>query len=331
MAVGFLLVLGGVEASARVVGPRTRLDVDVLETLLDDHRVQSAAASRGGQQEDNQLDVVVVGSSTAGAGVDPAVLAEAIDPVDPQGYVLWIPGANAAVLEIAATEMLPALVEPEVVVVALTSRELNDNYDIGAFEVGLLPENLANSLAWRRITTPDQWGTRSEATASDLSGLVRYRARLREPTSWISWITSDDDGAPWQMTQTGRLAAYVESSAPLEASSGHLNREERVLSNYAAGGTQTVALTNALQAPSGQRVLLVVLPTSQSTFWPLHPNGSADVALAREAAALAAEQAGVEFLDLSDFGNDDSWFSDSNHLNSIGSAQVSDLIAAALS
>ena len=302
LAIILLLELGG-----RFVVSQSTFEDDLLPRILEEHRAKINERTAEGIP----TDLMFFGTSSTGAAFDPAMV--------PGGtaYDMWWAGADAAILNRFAADFAEKLVDPQTVVIGITSRELNDSR-VAALESTF--DQASSTLAWRRVANTTLL-TDIEIGTSSVSDLVKYRTHLRKPTSWISWITGTGSSEVGLSTgDFGELTNYRDSE--LAMTETELAREREALANYSVGGAEIDALGELLTAFGDKRVVLVFLPVSESTYAPLHPNGIADVEAARLAAQAAADGAGVEFLDLSKFGGNDDLFGDGNHLNQRGSAIV---------
>lgn len=310
-----LLVVLGLEFGARFVASQSSFGEDLLPRLLDEHRTNADARDEAGQA----TDILFFGTSTAGAAFDPNM----VD--DRRGYDLWWAGAGTETLDAFAESFALTLFDTDTVVVGVTSRELNDSR---AAENRVVLDDATRALAWRRVANRDPL-TLVELFASRVSALVRYRSDLRRPTSWLSWMAIDVQPEGLTTDSTGRLTRYRDRPEP-EMSEGDIAREVLALSDYSTGGRQADGLVSTLETLGDKRVLLVFLPVSFVDYGPLHPNGIADIDAARAVARDAAAEAGVEFLDASDIGEDRTLFGDANHLNQRGSEILTQRVLDAL-
>lgn len=310
-AVAALAVVLFFEGTGRIVASQSSFNDDLLPRLLNEHRIN--ADSR--QAADVDTEILFFGSSNAGADFDPNLVP------DQRAYDLWWAGAGTDTIAAFGEEFGTPLFDPETVVVGVTSRELNDaRFDDNA-EVF---SDVERSLAWRRVARRDAL-TRLELATSEVSVLVRHRRYLRRPASWVAWAVTDIEAEGLTTDETGRLTRYRDRPEPL-ITPEDIARETEALADYEVGGLQTRGLRRVLDAFEGRRVVLVFLPVSYEDYAPLHPNGRADIDAARLVAQKTAEDAGAEFLDLSELGEDRTLFGDANHMNQKGSEILTQMV-----
>lgn len=316
MAVSFVAVLLCLEGAARLVASQSSFGQELLPRLLNEHRMNAEAR----QSDGVETELLFFGSSTSGADFDPTMLGDG-------AYDLWWAGAGTETMAAFGDAFaLRYFSDADTVVVGITSRELND---ARAEANAAVFTDAERSLAWRRVAN-DNLLTSAELKASQLSGLLRYRAHLRRPTSWVAWTVVDQQPQGLTTDDTGRLTRFRElSGAPM--SEADLARERIALDGYTVGGPQIDGLRSTLDVFTSQdrRVVLVFLPVSDR-YQALHPHGQADIDAARAAAEGAAADSGVEFLDLSDLVTDEQYYGDANHLNQRGSEILTQTVAAYL-
>lgn len=295
------------EAGARLVEANSSFSDDLLPRLLNEHRANAESRELAGQD----TEILFLGSSTTGAGFDPNQVP------DRKAYNLWWAGAGTDALDALADEIALELFDPEVIVIGISSRELND----GRISANLSVLNDAKrALAWRRIAKNDLL-TRSEILGGKSSALIRNRTDLRRPTNWVAWLGSSGETEAVVMDETGRMLRYRERTEPIISEVDEI-REAQALAGFALGGPQAAGLRRLLQTLEDRRVVLVFVPTSNADYAPLHPNGVDDILAARDLAESIASQANVEFVDATDMADDRSLFGDANHLNQRGSEML---------
>ena len=306
-----------VELAGRFVVAQSAFGDDLLPRLLNEHRSNAEQRDEAGRA----TDILFFGSSTAGADFDPNQVP------DDRAYDLWWAGAGTETLDAFAEAFALQLFDADTVIVGITSRELNDAR--AAENVSVL-EDAERSLAWRRVANNDAL-TRLELLASQVSVLVRHRADLRRPTSWVAWAVIEQSAEGLTTDATGRLTRYRDRDEPI-MSEADIERERIALADYAVGGAQADGLASLLDrlVEADKRVVLVFLPVSYEDYGPLHPNGRADIDRAKEVAAAVAASSGAEFLDMSDLGEDRTLFGDFNHMNQRGSEQLTQRVLADL-
>lgn len=299
------------EAGGRIVASQSTFNDDLLPRLLTEHRINAASRETAGID----TEILFFGSSNAGADFDPKMVP------DQKAYDLWWAGAGTDTIAAFGEAFGTPLFDPETVVIGVTSRELNDSR---FSDNAAVFSDVERSLAWRRVARRDAL-TRVELATSRVSVLVRHRSYLRRPTSWVAWMFNDVEAEGLTTDETGRLTRYRDRPEPL-ITPEDIARESEALADYEVGGPQTQGLRRVLDAFEGRRVVLVFLPVSNEDYAPLHPNGMADIDAARAVAEETANEAGAEFLDLSELGDDRTLFGDANHMNQKGSEILTQMV-----
>ncbi|MEZ5341247.1 MAG: hypothetical protein R2706_07330 [Acidimicrobiales bacterium] len=250
------------ELGARFVVSQSSFEADLLPRILEEHRTNLDQRADAGVD----TSLLFLGTSNTGAGFDPSMVS------DGSAYDLWWAGSDAMVMEHLAADFADNLVEPDTVVIGITSRELNDAR-IPALAATF--DQASSTLAWRRVANPD-WLTKVEVATSKVSNLVKYRTFLRRPSAWFSWVTGSGPAEEGLTTgEFGQLTRYRDGE--LAMTEADIARETEALANYRVGGGEIDALQRLLESFGDARVVLVFLPVSESTYVPLHPNGAADV------------------------------------------------------
>ena len=304
------------EVGARVLG--TRLDDpdwNVAEVAAHIDNLDRLDA------ESEQVDTLLIGSSSIGAAVDPASLAEQIEGVE-VAYNANLFGPSAQAVEQVTDELLLQRLDPEVMVIGVTSRELNDN---SADQARMLTA-LETSVGWRRLTGESSPYDRLDDSAGSISALVRFRPLLRDPETLARRVV-DGPGSP--ISEFGMLTSR--DGQRFDANNADHNDQERsALSDYAIGGEQLESLERVVttQIDTGRRVVLVNMPVVDDLWWSLHPDPEGDRAAYEAAIAELVAMTGVEYFDAaSEFDHTTADFGDANHLNEIGADRFTTVLA----
>ena len=216
------------EGAGRFVASQSAFNDDLLPRLLNEHRINAASRQAAGVD----TEILFFGSSNAGADFDPKLVP------DQRAYDLWWAGAGTDTIAAFGEEFGVPLFDPETVVVGVTSRELNDaRFDDNA-EVFA---DVERTLAWRRVARRDAL-TRLELVSSQASVLVRHRAYLRRPASWIAWAVTDVEAEGLTTDETGRLTRYRDRPEPLITPEDIARETEALM----AGKTLSMALAGEL-------------------------------------------------------------------------------------
>ena len=268
--------------------------------LLDDHE---------------PVDVALVGSSVVDVSVDASELGR--------------PAFNAAlgaasigmVADFTRAVVVPEL-DPEVVVIGVTSRELNEN----AREPKEIEARFRDAPAVREALGTESTFDRIVRWASDLSALVRYRAALRDPDVWFGNATpewgselTDDDGVYLGFEDVA-YRTVDDAGAPLGAAA---------VEDFHIGARESETLRSLIAdlVADGRHVLLVATPVSDD-YVALHPRGVADHRAFVRTLSTMADREGVPFLAAGIW--EDRVFADPLHVNAAGQRRLTELVRDAL-
>lgn len=262
-----------------------------------------------------RADLAIVGSSIVDVGLDPSVL----------GANAYNAALGAASIGMAAdftrAVVIPHL-DPKVVVVGISSRELNAN---APGQAGIEQQFRASPGAKQALGTETRLD-RADRLLSEVSYLARYRSILREPTSWFG-----DAKASWDGTITRSDGLYLGFlNEPYHGDAAVLTKlRNGSVHDFALGAAQKGVLRRLLVdlRAQGRRVILVSVPVTQD-YVDLYPRGLADHQTYVEAVRSLAADVGVEFVDAGIW--DRSLMADPLHSNRAGNQRLSALVAARL-
>ena len=263
---------------------------------------------------DRSADVLVIGNSSVAAGFIGDELEDllGIDTV----YNAALDGSSMRQMEDWALNVAVPLTNPGVLVIGLTSRDLNDD-SISNAEVF---DKYLESAGRARFLGEEKIGQKVQRTLADISALVKISPFLRDPASLVSQY--DPSGANDGSFQ---LPSDDYDTRTLDVT----RTREGALNDFALGGIETEALqnlTDALEA-QGIDVVIVEMPFLAEDYLPLHQNGAADYEAFHEAAVAFAESQALPYLDLTDYPWTKSEFYDFIHLNSSGIALINSMLA----
>lgn len=319
LLVAVVVVLLLAEVGARLLGQRGEADpwngtvaaghIDAIE----------ARAAEGG------VDALLLGSSMAGADFDPVRLAEQL-PGSDAAYNLWVTGPNMATLRLLATELALPLLHPDVLVLEVNSRVLNDRGQ---------PQQRHHKTMRRSFAGIEAFGApnllaRADYEAGQVSDLIRLRPQLRDP-SWVRDALAGG-GASGSGELTPEGMSTVRLDRDFSTDPRHEAQELEALQGFEVGGDQLDELRALIQEvrAGGVEVVLVDMPIVEDAYARLHPGGQEDLSDYRAELADLAAEVDVPVL----WMGDETWgrehFADLNHLNGVGARRLSDLVAAAL-
>jgi hypothetical protein len=262
-------------------------------------------------------DVVVVGSSSAGAGVWMPDLERAGVACD--GYVSWMAGPSMEAIALHTREVVLAGQPPRQVVVGMTMRAMNEASPTQRGQLELLRQ-------WLGYTPPRQGGLAGvKDWAYDHIALLRSRLILQDPNGFGQRMLGrvgdpiTEDGNSIQAR--GQL---IEDESPR-----HRRQEASEVADYRLGQAQLEALAGLIEniERSGALPIVLNLPVSDR-FIELAPQGRRDYEDYVAAVRNLTEELGVTLVDATVLELDqDRDFADVNHVNARGAERVSRLLA----
>jgi len=289
------------EAAARVIEP-------MLETPLRWPTAQIAQKADQIRQLANEgasIDVVFLGSSVVALGIDP------IEFNGADGWVSYNAGLNGAAvsgLERWAFDVVLPRLQPTVVVIGLTTRDLNDH---GRLSADFL-QSMDIADGWRDFEERNAF-ERIVDVVQDSSALVRIRPVLRTPATTVRHVVTGT-GDPG--LEAGPFGSEGEpSTVPYDAEAWTSLWSIDHLNDYSMGGQELAALDHlvARLTSGGFDVVLVEMPVLPD-FLSVQPGGVEAVTEFRHALQEIASIHDVEFVSPDgEFGPND--FRDPAHLN----------------
>jgi hypothetical protein len=276
------------------------------------------------------VDLVFAGNSMTRDGLDPTVFAEA-DPEDRTTYNAALDAATPALLERWVLDEVDSRVDPDGVVLGLSSFDLNDNAAVG--------QSALDAYDAAPLSRDDFFG-RLQAPFIRHVDLFRYRNELRDPeVVWDGLGAWRDGERQPRLGPEGLEGLLGPDGEGLSRRDLHYEpsplterfAQNELLNDFHLGGDQTEAAQDLLAELADRDVdtAVVVLPVTQD-YVELHPGGAAQYEEFLALAERIATENGAEFIDLHDLAPDDSWFADTHHLNATGSAELSAALPALL-
>lgn len=306
-------ILLGTEMTLRTIAPTlptpTVWSPPEAAAKVEQMNARSAAGATGG--------VVFVGTSVMDVALDPALFATIPGSSRP-AYNASLSGIDLRVLEWWVTSVVVPTLKPQMVVVGLSSHEVNPNDD----EAARNSRDFFAAPAVRRAAGTETALDRLERSAEDWSLLFRYRSVVRKPAQFIG-LGGTDSSPP--LTTTGMNRIYAEAqydqSAPVD---GHFR--DHVLRRFQVGSHQVESLRGLLDGlvAAGVAALLVDMPVTQH-YIALHPHGSSDYSSYQTAVAQVSEDTGTEMAAAAVW--DQGLFADAFHLNRAGSREFTNMMA----
>lgn len=265
------------------------------------------------------VDLLVLGSSVADAGIDPATLPDTVAG-DRGGYNSALLSASLQVTATWATEIAVPELDPDTVVLGVSTGDLVarapglDDWFFGAPEV-------------RRLLGEESRADRLERWLSERSTLVRARSQLRDPGVVLDAIRLGTP--PSNVTDAGLNTTL--HGRPFDARPAVIAGITAALAGYTIDATQLEVLgdlTGSMVA-DGIRVVVVTMPYAE-VYVGCHPRGQADIDDFEAAIAATVTGAGGEVVSFGVF--DEALMADPLHLNEQGArlltAQLADYLTA---
>jgi hypothetical protein len=319
VTVGIMGALLVAELAARALGSRLpdpeRWKLPAVEVLLE----RMERVPPGG--------VVLLGASQTGTDIAPVALAEQAESVE-TAFNAWLVGAGMRTVERWAREFVVPRLAPSVVVIGVTSRELNDNLPEEAFQ-----KYRTSRAVVENLDSPS-WLERVRMAAERWSAVVRHRERFRSPVGTLRAVLAGDRSQEPDDPGVGPGGMLVDRiDWDLRVDPAHVERERRALAGYRVGDRQTEAMVRLVSElrRRGVDVVLVDLPVYEPVTVPMHPRGAVDVARYRQALRSVAARLGVPLLDARRAGPwEREHFADPEHLNGRGARRLTAWLAAEL-
>ena len=295
------------EAGARVLEPYLR-DVPEWGSKDLDEKVDGMVAREG-----TGADVVFLGSSAVNRGFDGDLFA---DLTGLTSFNAAIDGSSPRLLEVFINEVVEPTLDPDIVIIGLTSRAFNDS----ALSQQELFDTYLDSMGRAEFLGTAPIKASLETFAEKYSAFLRHRPALRNPKQLLDAIRGIELNAPPETTDP-----------PYEVDELWADQMAiRSLAHYEIGDLELGALArtvDTLQA-AGVRVVLVDLPVVVEDWAALHPDGIANIDAFHETLAAFAAEHGVELIETS---RGQTWpieqFRDPVHLKSVGPARLTRLLA----
>lgn len=278
---------------------------------------QIAGLAAGG----SPIDVVFLGSSVVVQGVDPIAFNDA--PSDLTSYNAALDGASPRSVEAWAKDVVFPSLDPQAVVIGITTRDLNDR---GVSQQEFYRSLLASSGL--QDLEPQSGGNRLFNDIADLSALLRIRPFLRQPGTTLQHVLGQD-------SEVGLLPGPF-GAAPIDENSFAYDSSEswrnfwrtRHFNDFTMGGHELSALQSLIDLAIEQqrRVFLVEMPL-HNDYLSVQPNGEVEVERLHNLLANLEYDTGVELIALADrYGPE--VFRDPAHLNPDGAAALGAELAA---
>ncbi len=267
----------------------------------------------------DDLQVLVVGSSTVGRAIRPDALAAAGGPGP--GYNFWLAGPPLRSIDELTTRVLLDRVAPAVVIIGVTMRELNDS---PAARTHLQAQEA--SSAFRAATGQRRLLGRLDDILRDTSDLARYRATLRDPSALVADLRRPQP-VPEHLADDGFLldrGAYTLA----DETPAHLAQERQAMAGYTVDPDDVAALGHLVDHVhrQGATALVVNLPVTEQLI-DLADGGRADYDTYLSQVEGVTTANGGRWLDaMAATTWPEEYFGDIDHLNDRGAERLQPLV-----
>lgn len=269
------------------------------------------------------IDVVFLGSSSMDQALNP--ISFNTNDAGLVAYNASFNGASLRSMELWAQEVVVPTLNPELVVLGLTTRELNDE----GRTHGALFEQLASSTGLRRHVGTETMNPM--ILAEDLSALLRIRTALRKPYTFGLRLLGRNDGEV--VSLPGPFGLRVPEDRDFSYDFGDQWRDEwrsEDMLNFTMGGVEFETLERMVDelTSQGRRVVLIPLPVSPD-YALVQPGGAASMSEFRALLSNVANSHGQELIEpLVEFKSDA--FRDPAHLGPVAAEEFSIMVAGEL-
>jgi hypothetical protein len=312
-----VVLLGATEVALRAVRSKLRplTDWDNWEVHHKVAAIDDLAVSAG-------ASVVVVGSSTMNAGVDPDMLSRELKWSRP-AFNAAVNGAGIRLLELWTMKIIVPRLRPDVVVIGLGTGELNGN--------NLIAKRLLNTMerspAWRALVAGSQGHRLLDRIRSKLL-LIRYRRFLGRR----SMFQADPFQRGTACRRLGLLRFFlVFRYREYQIEDKQLEIWREALNDYAIGDDDITSLHRLISGLRAAGVTPLIVRTPAAPDWVgLHPHGDADVERFDAVIASAAKIDGVAFVDLAPRFPTLEDYADPVHVNGRGQERFTAFLATAI-
>ena len=257
------------------------------------------------------VDVALVGSSVVDVSVDPARLGSS-------AFNAALGAASIGMVADFTRGVVVPRLEPDVVVVGVTSRELNEN----SLQQSAIEQRFRDAPAVREALGTESLLDRVAREAADLSALVEYRSILRDPDTWLGQTARE--WGPEITSDGGLYLGFLQERYRFDET----NRRSLgggALREFRIGDAQVRTLRRLLAdlRASGIDVLLVATPVTDD-YVALHPRGSADHEAFLGTLSEVADDADVPFVAAGVW--EDELFADPLHVNRDGMERLTEVV-----
>jgi hypothetical protein len=281
-----------------------------------DRKVAQMEALRNGEG----AEIVFVGNSAVNSDIISDVIAR--DSSFDSVYNAGLDGSPGKLTQDWATTVVEPLLSPDVVVIGLTSRDLND----GSRSNLSVTDGYLNSPGRAAFLGEESNGQKADRLFSDLFAIVKIRAFLRDPVSLITQYRDDIAEERLRVMDDFTRQEYFNDQILIDRT------RERALNDYDTGiseGSQAAAVISTIETlqSRGVQVVVVEMPYSGDDYIDLHTNGQSDYDAYRATLQEIALTTDVPLIDGTQPDWSTDYFEDFLHLNSAAANEFSTNLA----
>lgn len=318
-AFSFTAILVAVELASRMIAPSLPVDpgkwprIEIASKL---DQIRELA------NEERKVEVLFAGSSMMAGGIDPVAFTEASGR---SSYNAAFAGPSMRTVTPWVLDVVRPLLDPEVVVVGIQSRELSDNGPKNE----VMYEKFIESPGYQQ--TKGTVASQLEGDIEQLSYFLRYRRALREP----SRLFETDEAAQKALAETELRQVIGPSGMRMEEPSEYKRPAklirglyEKTLIDFSVGGSEFEALEDlhaGLEA-EGVELVLLNMPVTED-YWTAHGDPEGDRAAYHDLIAGFVADTGVTLIDAEAGFPSSEPFRDPVHLDIEGRQAMAEALA----
>lgn len=242
--------------------------------------------------DDDRFDVVFVGSSMVADGIDPVAFT---DRSGVRAYNAGFAGPSMRTITPWTLDIVEPLLQPDVVVLGIQSRELSDN---GPKNKTMF-QKFMSSPGYRQTTS--NIALRFAGLLERISYFMRYRRAFREPSQLLEADGEAALRAARVRQELGPLGKRIQRDVPYQdTETFRSSLYEKMLYDFEIGGREYAALKRLYAGlhDRGVRLVVVNMPVTDG-YWNAHPSPS-DRDAYHDALRSFLAESDVAFVDAED-------------------------------
>lgn len=317
----FPMVLAGILASLLIGELAIRVAAPHIQPPLvwSSWEAQNKVAAMDRLAKRGGASVVFFGTSQINADVDPVTFSAARNDPRPS-FNAALNGSDSLLHAAWGLRVVVPRLKPSVVVLGLTSRDLNDNGQNKVFA------RFRNSKAGKQVLRRESLTDKADRIASKWSHLIKYRTVLRKPVTVVRGGDEQEKNAG--VSEYGVLEALRIYDVDHYDTKGFVQRTRDTLVNFSVGGREEQALRRLVRGMEreGITVVLVDMPVTKDMV-ALHTRGQKDYDAYKAALRKVIEDEKPLAVDLTDDFTSTEEFADPGHLRPVGRTRLTAMLA----